>query len=962
MALLSAPTSDQLTDLRSDNHYRALQFVCLVPNTVIARFQPSAAPSTDVYAQISVGTVSTGSMSNVRAGMTVIYSTTTDHAATETFRTRVRKVSGTSILYVAENSQGLTTSDYVTVINTYEITERLRHDETSMDWEISFRKLLPIERALPTAKVLTNGTTSWSPTASPKAMDASATTSFTHAWESSNGSDSISNANTASPTFTFQAAAFRWLRYTFTDSNGNPNYRVIAVWTVPKNYSSVVSLGFVGNDGGVADISFDAELGWTATVPAWDGISTLLNKTFCVIANDEWIDDTRQNIRTNINMCGWLQTESTTTQGSETAGKSSETRFTIEGIGHQLSRQNIAPLRITRVTGTPTAWGEIQNPTPARMLTMVLTEESTALNLCSLSIPSDDTDFVGDDLTVSSTKAMEAVNFIGEVINAELQFDVDGHLDFCRNLNFLDDTARDAAPVIVTLEASDLLSLTYDEDHSKTTSMVTLKGGSFNTTTGEYDLFEAIAPAVARESEGDPMEVSNQVLTTDNTAAESIAEAQERASNIFAANNPTTTARFSPKPEFHWLIPDIGSWIKFSIASTDTVRGRVYSSSDRWQVISYSLSTNSETGTRELDLTARHETQSTGAMTRAAPIVVTDEVEQVFFPATTLPFSGMPTGDGLFYDSLDTQPPGNQNPPEDPNCELGGFRVRDGLGYETTRPALNGEEVSILVRGAGKIGASVTYLDQMSLNLGAKSHEVSVSYPVAIYNGTSATRNGTSAGSWIGTEGNGGGGSIQGSLVNASGNSLAGIVIDLGALYTVSAVSFDYKYAPNSPGSALTFVTFYGTSLLPADRTETTLTASGGADTYHTNTWTGTQSGVRYIVVQNLCNRTPATTAYLDNISVTYGGLGDDTYGDFCYQWTGALDNPVDPIPYDSGEGGLIELAQPSSIPPFNPTHEYSFFETVTSGPVRIDFESPYSLAEATNWSVQSIVCFNGVP
>lgn len=959
MALLTPPTSDQLDDIRSDNHYRAIQFVCLIPNTVKVKFHPSAAPATDVYAEISVGSVTSGSMSNIRAGMVVIYSTTSDHQATEVFRTRVRKVSGTSTLYVASNSQSLSTSDYVTVIDAYEVKERRRDSETYMDWEISFRGLLPIETALKTAYVLTNGVTTWSETAVPKAMDATATSSFTYAWESSNSNDTLnSGGTTATPSFTLQAGAHRWLRCTYTDSNGNSNYRVISVHTVPKNYSSVVSLGFIDDNGEVADISFDAELGWNATVPAWTGISTVLNKTFCVIASDEWINDTRQAIRTTVDFVGYLQTESTTTRGSEESGKLSETRFSVEGIGHQLGRQNIAPLRITRVTGTPSAWGEIQNPTPARMTTFLLTEESTVLNLCSLSIPDDDTDFIGDDLTVSNTKALEAVNFITEVINAELQFDVDGHLDLCRDLNFMPSAARNAADVILTIQPADLLELTYEFSYDKTVSMVTIKGGSFDTTTGEYNLFEAIAPADARESEGDPLEVHNQVLTTDNTAAESDAEIKQRAANILAANNPTVMINGTLKSEFHWLIPDVGSWIKFNIAGTDTVRGRVYGSSDRWQLVSCSLSTNNETGTRQYTFRARHETESTGAMTRAAPIVVTDEVTQVFYPATTLPFSGIPTGDGLFFDSLDMQPPGNQNPPDDENCELGGFRVRSIIGYETSRPSLNGEQVSILVRGAGKLTSSTTYTDDMSLALGAKSHELSASYPFGKWNGGSPSGNGTNGGSWISTGGNGGGGSIQGALVNAGINQAA-IAIDLGAEYTVSGVTFDYKYTP-SPGAAQNYVSFFDAS--KALVAENPLTGLGGG-IYQSGAWTGTQSGVRYVVVIIVCNQLVASVSYLDNVSVTYGGAGvGDTFGDSFYQWTGSLDAPENPTPYDSGEGLLIAHAQPDSIPPFNPTSQYQLSQIVTSGPILYEFESPYDRSDASNFSIQVKTCWQGVP
>jgi hypothetical protein len=940
MALMTPPSGDQLTAIRSDNHYRALQFVCLVPNTVVVQFQPDAGPADAVYAEITVGAIEDGDMADVREGMVVVYSTTTDLRASEVFRTRVRKVSGATTLYVAENSQTLTTSHYVTVLNTYQVMERLRRSETLVDWEITFRKLLPIETALQTAYVLTNDVVEWSETAVPKAMDASASSSFTHAWESSNPNDTLdSGGTTATPTFTLEAGAHRWLRHTFTDSNGNANYRVISVHTVPKDYSACIATGIGSSDGGIADVSYDAELGWSATIPAFAGIDTVLDKTFCVIACDEWYDDERASIRTNINMCGYLQTENTNTAGDAAVGRTSETRFTIEGFGQQLARQNISAITVFRTTGTPATWDTIQNPTPGRMLTYRITEYSTVSNLCALSLPPDDTDFIGDDLDLTSGKALDDIRTIAEGLNAELQFDVNGKLDLCRNLNVLDDTARDAADVIITFQPADLLSISYDYDYSKTCSMLTVTGGAFNTATGEYDVFEAIAPAVARETEGDPLAVPNQVLTTDNTPQESLDESAERAENLFALNNPTYLMNGSLKAEFHWLVVDIGSWVKFNIAGTDTVRGKVFGSSDRWQLISLSKRWNNLTGVPEVEFTARHETSSTGAMVRASQIVEDGSVTETYYPGTTAPFSGVPTGDGVWFDSDDTSAPNNPNPPDDPDCELGGFRVKSILGYSTTRTALNGEQISILARGAGQIGEAVAYdftsgQNSFTIDYGSLGAGIGIEDAVHIDVFTNAHR----------------------------GLSVTRTGLSLGATEKI-VLTFDYvKGAPEIPTASESYIVLNGVTVAARDYNAF---PTSGADL----TWEVDGLGIgnlNSIVVQINCDidvgndRVGGTTGSVTLKSIQ---INDQViYGDFCYYWTGTLDEATAPTPYSSGQGGLIELAQPASIPPFSTTHEYSFLEIVTSGPVQLTFESPYSIGQASNWSVQAIICFQGVP
>lgn len=941
MALQSALTNDQLADIRS-GAYQALQYVCLVPNTVVVQFQPSAAPALDVFAEIAVGTVASGDVADIKQGQTVIFSTTTDYKATEFLRTRVRKVSGVDTLYVGENSATLTTSHYVTVLDTYEIQEKLRRSETLVDWDITYRKLLPVEAALPSAVVLSNGVTSYSPTAVPKAMDATATTSFTHLWESSNGSDSISNGTTASPTITLDAAAFRWLRYTFTDSNGNANYRVIPCWTVPKDYSSVVSLGFMGQGGEVANVSFDAELGWTATVPAWDGITTLLNKTLTVIASDEWYDDTRQSIRTNINHVGYLQTETVQTNADERFGRISEARFTVEGFGHQLARQNISPVTIIR-TATPAAWDDIKDPTPGRMLTYRLTEYSTASNLMAISLPSDDGDFIGDDLTLSTEKALDDLQQIAEVINAEIQFDVTGKLEMCRDINYLGDTERDAAPVVATLTPADFTEqYSIEYEYGRTTAQATITGGAYNTTRDVYDLFEAVTPAEARYSEGDPLELGNQVLTTDATAADSMEEIKQRAANFLAANNPTWTLRVGLKDQWHFLVPDVGAWFKFTIAASDTVRGRAFGSSDRWQLVQIDVSSNAQDGTRDVNAVFRHETRSTGASVRVAPIVNDPEADIVNVPAAFPSLAGGDLGltGGFHYDALDPAPPSEANP-VGANCELGGFRPKAGVSYETTNTALNGEYVTWRVRGSGllHIGGGSETVDFTANDGGFATFDAS-----------------NEAGSQIvGSHSGGTGWGDTHETSFPSGNSIRGIGIRKTVSYSNPTATLTYDTTQGAQGGAYTRygarIIFEYSGVAVADSGtgegfgtgEVTLSYIGPIDRVRLQVQVGTSASAS----------DPGGSATFTDFTIEE----DIVYGDAFYYW-----RPDDEAtPYDTGEGLLIEAVQPTA-PPYVETHEYEGALTATSGTIIYTFNSPYSTSLMSNFSFQIISCFNGVP
>jgi hypothetical protein len=958
VALLTAISGTPLTDIRSNANYRTIQYLCLVPNDVVVRFLPSVAPTTAVYAEITVGTVGTGSMSNIREGQTVIYSTTTDHQATEVFRTRVRKVSGTATLFVGENSQVLTTSMYVTVIDTYELREKLRRSATMMDWEITFRKLLPIETALPSAVVVSNGATSYAPTAVPKAMDASATSTFIHFWESSNSSDSVANETTASPTFTLQAAAFRWIRYTFVDSNDNTNYRVIPCWTVPKNYSSQVATGFVSASGDMASISQDAELGWSATIPAFAGIENVLNKTLCVIAADEWYNNSRQSIRTNINMVGWLQNESTDTSGSETIGRDTETNFTIEGIGHQLARLNVSSATVIQTNGTPTAWDTIQNPTPARMLTYHLSENTTLFNLCSMSIPADDTDFVGDDYTISNGKALDDMRAITEVINAELQYDTNGRLDLCRNLVYLDDTARDAAVTVVEFEQGDFTNHNIDYDYSKQTASLKMTGGAYNSVADSYVLYEADAPAVARESEGDPEQISNQVLVTDSTGEEAEFEIAQRASNFFAANNPTWTLRCTLNDEWWFLVPDVGVWFTFPLAETDTARGKVFTSGDRWQLLQIGHSTNNITGRRQVDATFRLETQSTGAMVRAAQIQNDTAADIIYYPAVLPPFVGenLEYTDGNWYDSEDSAPPSDPTPP-DADCELGGLRILNPVPYITDNSALLNEVLAITVRGSGQLSSTVS-----EGGMRYYSHDFA-----------------SGAGIWTIVQG-----TLDGQLSaakNAGNNARQAIA------------TYDFPANVNLLGARIIVSRSGGVSHGGSDYTsvrgwdslaQTTQTyflgggfRSNGTDIVECSHVTARSVRRLAIAVGVAGANYPATSASIQSIELWFdsdASLGDliEELADVCNDEPAAGDTPiygdafyfwqdgVAPQAYDAGEGLLVNFVQPASIPPYSDTHEYLIFEDVTSGVVTYEFNSPYSLDDAENFSIQVETCFTG--
>jgi len=701
MAILSQITGTPLTNIRS-NRYHAQQFVALVPNSVVYQAQPSSAPTDNVFASINMGTAVSGSISNVLSFMTVIFSTTSDYRATETYRTYARAGSSGSTLNVAQNSQAITTSDYVTVLNTYEVFEKpaIQRGYTFMDWDISFRRILPTETSLPSAVVLTDGTTSYNPTATPSALDDNATSSFTHSWTSSNSNDSVTSATTASPTFTLEAGAFRWIRYTFTDSNGNAGLRVIAVWTVATDYSNVVSLGFVDDAGGVADISYDDELGWNCAVPAWNGIDDVLAGTMLCVFSENTYNGTQGAIRTNIDFVGYLGQETTRTRGDANFGVISEAVFECNSVGALISQTPVSTLAITATT-TPSVWFEIDNPTPIRVVQLLLSELSTVSILCSMSFFSTHTDFIGNGDIFSNTPDVlfDALKSLLDTVKAKIQYDTDGRMDIARELIYLDNTARNAATTVVQFQPSDFTSYSFVFNPVPQVRQLQVAGGWFDSTFGIYTPRIAYVPPITDNRGTDNPNIVNKVLTTDSTASSAESELAQRAGDLYAGVNPTPQLQVDFKDEWYFLVPDVGVWFTFNIALTDTARGIVYDSNTRWQLIAISHTTNNDTGRRSVRGTFRRETQGGGAFIDIVQPVQTGGYAQA--PITSPPYT-----DGNYDTSYPTKsptPPDVPLPPQ-PNCDLGGFRVRSASGYTTSLGADLGEQLSISIRGSGVLG------------------------------------------------------------------------------------------------------------------------------------------------------------------------------------------------------------------------------------------------------------------
>lgn len=916
MSIQPALTSGQLTDLRSGD-YRALQFIALCPNDVLFQFQPSSVPARDVYAEIaySSGTAISGSQDDVRAGQTVVYSTTSDYVATETYRTYVRKVTSDDALRIGESGQGLTTSTYITVINTYEVWHRprvVRNGTEYADWDITFRRLLPIENDLPTAVVLTDGTTSYSPTGNPQAIDADATSTFTHAWESSNSNDGVSDDTTDNPSFTLEANSFRWIRYTFTDSNGNSNYRVIGVWTVPTDYSNVNLLTSGGPGGDFADLQYDTELGYIGSVPALSDITDLLPDTFCCVFTEEWINGSKQNIDGNINFVGYLSSQTTRVRGDERYGRISDARLTLEGLGSWMSRTPVSTLDVRRAV-IPADWGDIEDTTIDRVVTYIVAEHSTLFNLASVTFPSDVRDFTASDdfFKNAETVLFDSVADLIDTLNAKLQWHPDGRAFVTRRLIHLNNAARDAATTVVDFNSSDFLEFSIERPQ-KTVNFLEVGGGVFDTSTLSFVPFRALVPPRADIRGTESRQVANQLLETDTTESTARAELGQRAANRYAALNPTYVLRGRLKDEWGFLVPDVGAWVTVDVDASSNPLGLAFDSGDRWQILEVGTIMNNETGTREVDIAMRLETSTTGANIDVAAVTTNPDDDIDYKPAILPPYSGGDEGltGGDYFDNDDTAPASDPNPPPE-GCEASGFRIPNGAtGDDTDTVADPGQEVEVTVRGSGRLITGGSLVDSFTVDStdGSPTAGSLITNPNQVYrvvvNGiiTINTSDGRQSDAlYIDLDG-------DGNLTQYIGDDSA-----FGVKFSQDNFPLDSEY---NDSHEYEFIVLGDGNVISAIF----------EDTKHSD-----NSGTFSIDVYEV-----------------------SMYGDAFYIWS----EYTDPQAYPSGEGLEIDGSPPGGIPPYNTTNEYVVFHTSAGGIVQYTFDNPFSPSRADNWSLQIISCF----
>lgn len=933
-------SAGQITQVRNQpQHFE--HYLLINPNDVVWQAQVNDIKTSEVYGSFEWTNTLQGDRTDVWPDQLMLITTSDTDFTNPVVRGRIRGTAPTADT-VTCNELGIDidTTMYVTVIDDFDLMERLLRVDVSgtqyKDYSRTFEDLPPVVSGLQSVYADLTGaaTVSWSfaPTgiaiASGAAMD-------TYAWDIGDGSFTAGNASTQNITAQFPGAAVnehRWVHLTVTDDAGNATTFHFEVYTVDIHGagSSVYKV-----DNGQLQVTADLQSGYNATITNWANmaVSSVLDQTRCALVSLDNYNGTTTPIVANIMVVGRFRNEGTGAQGDADYGAVSETQYTIEGFGAQLARIPL-PLLPVFDDDTPTAWGDITNPTLSRTLVYLWAFHTTFLSLVSFTFDNFST-FISDEFTLKDNNALDAANGEAESVNAQIAFAASGEVTCRRNANYLSTAARAALDTIFNFTTADIVDLSLDLEYGETVGQVEAGGLMYSTGLNKVTLaYIGRAPAVSMGTGHEVAQLNGQILTADQSDTLNRAELSQRAADHLAYINPKARLTLSLMDGFWWMTPTVHQWYTVTLAASDTARGRAYTTADNWLCVSLSYSADVEAHDRQLSVSFEPETQGTNAGVLVSRI---PDVNALDFSVP--PISGY---DAFPMDPLVNYPtdtPANPSPflglvaaepyPDNvtanqtaPTVDV----INVPFGYSATinthRPSVSGNTYQVTVEGDAQINAGSTWqhtFDFTAESGGAANTTYGQENWVNVNNnmGTYATTVG-----WNNT--NFSGASEQSGV--QIGRALSSCTI------TKVTVVFDWvKGVFTTPAANPGVRSYFGAGTDVQDTFASTLPAS---DTDHSTTNTHTATAQTSIRVEVICDDYTSGGPRSGDVvlkSITLYGTGTNPItgvasgqrGDsFYFGYDGASGGGD---LYPGGAGLLVDGSRPSGIPLYADSHSYNF-------------------------------------
>jgi hypothetical protein len=706
-------TPSLLQQLRAPS-YRSQLRVAYCPQAVVFQFQPSTS-STDVVAQLSIGTVLQGAASAVRLGQTV-YITTGADLRRPLFVGRVRKPPAGTTFFVDECPIAINPALRVTVVNDYRVQPRLPRvtpaGQVFVDWDQPYAAPAPLIENLQSAYV--NPTTApsaqfaFAPTANPVAAGATITA---WSWDIADGTFVVGNASSQNVTVSFPQG-HRWVRLTVTNSLGVSNWFAFQVWvgeqfTIPNLDAVTIE---VDEDG------YRASLTGYQTGDAVSLLRTLLPDTaICIYSAAD------AQLHTNVDFVGRLRGERDAARAVDDVGLQQEVVFEAEGFGLQAASTAAQPTLVERASA-PTVWGQLASLTPARTIAHVVSAFSTFANVSALHLPNLD-DYQIKAVAVEARTLLEALQQLAGYVLHRVQFAAGGSTHVVPDARYFTSSLVNAA-----LSEEDLLELAIEADFAPSLARVEVGAERYNPSTNTSTFYAASAPPQARGAGDETVTVDGLWLRSGQPDNVTFQELKDIAGVLFANSQPgdvlTATLWGAWRDA---LVPAWDRWWTFALPASSNARGRAYTSAQLWQLRAVSQTYDQETGARELRATFHLARASAGAV--VAVSIIPQQVE-TFLPVlpTLDPYPAFPEALTVNYPT-DAPEVGEQQPltpsqaarayamlPTDaaedaarrrprPRCRMVLVPMRSSAAANTPYQLTNGKAYTLTVSGVGLVGS-----------------------------------------------------------------------------------------------------------------------------------------------------------------------------------------------------------------------------------------------------------------
>lgn len=955
--------------------YTGRDYLCICPVDIVFQARPAADSAEDVIFSIDYDTVTVGVFGNIKPDMVfmVTNGTTTNDYKRPLYRGRISKLASATQLFIGEASIALNTTLYLTVFDMYEVSQRLRSGNL-IDGHLAPETLAPAIMGLQSSYfkepdvITTEASFALSPVGQPMEEGATITDATAWVWDIP-GAVYTGGTSAADREIEFDLPTGHvWATVYCEDSNGVTALFNFEIYVQDRYDSDMI---YLGNEG--ADITNNWNEGVNASVNYFAGVEDVLDRWRVTIVTFEKGRGGDAEFP-NISFVGYFRQDDSQTTGDETYSILKSRSYQISGFAALAGEVKLSQLAVND-TATPALWDDIELPNAARVIAHLTNRYSTLARLVCIDYGTlNDNDWYGGDMDIESPYLLDACNETAEEINAQLVFSADGQVVLRRNLNFQSTAERNAADVIATIPTSRMQVVGYTHPHMPNLAQLQVGFRSYRTADGSSIGLTATAPAVALAEGADFDESPNQLLTANATVEDARIEAGERAGNLLAYRDDSDEFTLELDGAYRFAQPSQHQWWELDIAATVLLNG-LPESSNRFLLKSISHKFSPERGTRPLRGTFKRET--VGGLAMILVEVIPDVVPTVmqprppmsayqgaFNPASTLNYTSSTP------DPAHTPPSGYAyvSMPYSPQQQAAAQQQQPGLNCHVQTPpvyfsnpadvntpfvTVNGANYLMQVRGSAAIEGAATVTDDMTGSLGANTHEISATFPFALWNGSTQTNDGVIGGAWQATGGRTGGGSILSADVGGSppGAPLeeGAAAYDLGVDRTVTAASFWLIHLVH-PGASDEVISFWDASKVLISQHVVSL---GNTPTYTQRTWTGSEAGVRYVSFHGVVNNGGSLT--IDDLSVTYGD--SNARGDAFYEWAVDEDGVEgEAQPYAATRGLRLNSTPVASIPPYDANHSYivAFVGDGNVLPLRYQHED-YSQVETVALSI--VIC-----